>query len=81
MTDQEIEQYINEQWDDNVIYWETRTVVFRSVSDANFKEFYSASIDNQSEIDAAVKDAHEHAVSAWEQFVGDDHVDCDEEDE
>ena len=75
MTDQEIAQYINEQWDDNVINWDTRTVVFRSVSDANFKEFFSARIDNRAEIDAAVNDAHYHAVSDWEQFVGDDHYD------
>lgn len=79
MTDQEIEQYINEQWDDNVIHWDTRTVVFRSVSDANFKEFFSARIDNRPEIDAAVSEACSHAASDWEQFIGDDHYEEDGE--
>lgn len=72
MTDQEIERDIAEQWSDYVIYWDTRTVVFRSVSNGNFKEFFSANVDNSQEIDSAILDAHEHASSEWEQRLGDD---------
>ena len=60
------EQEIAEIWSDYSIDEVRGTVTFRAVSNANFKEFFTAPINDDAAIREAARDAQEFQSSEWE---------------
>ena len=72
------EQEIAEIWSDYSI--DGGTVTFRAVSNANFKEFFTAPINDDAAIREAARDAQEFQSSEWENNVEFEDWEYDDED-
>lgn len=68
MTDQEIAEI----WSDYSIDEVRGTVTFRAVSNANFKDFFTAPINDEAAIREAVRDAQDFQSSEWEKNAVED---------
>lgn len=73
------EQEIAEIWSDYSIDEVRGTVTFRAVSNANFKDFFTAPIDDDAAIREAARDAQDFQSSEWEKNAFDDYDDEDGE--
>lgn len=74
------EQEVAEIWSDYRIDENRGTVTFRAVSNANFKEFFTASINDDTAIREAARDAQEFQSSEWEDNVEFEDWEYDDED-
>jgi hypothetical protein len=75
MTEQEIAGI----WNDYSIDEVRGTVTFRAVSNANFKDFFTAPINDDAAIREAAKDAQDFQSSEWEKNAVEDWDDEDGE--